>query len=955
MELSRFPSNRGFSVRSIVAFALTVMITVFLWAILSSTPTFAAEATWQNDSTILYDGHGYTEATSFSDPTGTIPAGSTVYKSPVLNSDQSSVSQRILILYFTPGVDPPTATTVKFVQFDYSSTGVSNPTNQKDVTAVPQDTSGNSGTSCSVSGIGWFICPVSEFLATAMDTIFEILAGMIAVQPPVLGDANNSMYVAWNVTRTIANIAFVIAFMVIIYSQLTSLGVSNYGLKRLIPRLIVAAVLVNVSYIVSALAIDASNILGYSVQDIFNIIREQTFHLTNDNVSGFNTNGWGAVTAAVLAGGGIVGGVYYAASGGLYLLLPILLGLLLTVIFVVLILAARQAIILLLVIVSPLAFVANLLPNTEKWFDKWKDLFFTMLIFFPAFSLVFGGSQLAGQLIIQNAGDNIVTLIFGMAVQIAPLVITPLILKLSGGLLGRIAQIANDPRRGILDRNRNWAERRAEHAKQQNIARGPRLRNPASWGAGMVQKADFSKRRLSDNTDTWKQEATNRYEETDKYGKIHERKAASELSKDRIHSQHAAHIDSLKATTGSTLNVRTVEAEEAKAAAERAATQTSAMTQAYRAGVYNTVGNERLETLQKSMAENVIQTAAWKQSEQESSYLQQRGISERMRTDNSLLDIAQGYGDPKFQVIARERAQANAVATLTKLNADARQNAISLLETEAVEAGDSVKDYAIKKVFSKANSAIEADRLAVSPSRLEAALEIAASDGQVSIFDQARSSDFIDQSLVDAVVARHVGDMKSKGGFHIQANPQLSLQRYIERFNNGELDSSVTNIDQVRETFTRDLNKARIETLSNTNSANLGGMKYGAFVGLASDIKGNPQTGTPSILDIIDVDANGAPRSENDLATVRKIYESLTDALNDPSTRATMTDRLAEARVMQEMVRSKFFKHEKPLDLSMTERSMPDGDNLSASMSDNHDMPTADTDPTDSSPTDEQE
>ncbi|MGH7218638.1 MAG: hypothetical protein ACREGE_04320, partial [Candidatus Microsaccharimonas sp.] len=353
-------------------------------------------------------------------------------------------------------------------------------------------------------------------------------------------------------------------------------------------------------------------------------------------------------------------------------------------------------------------------------------------------------------------------------------------------------------------------------------------------------------------------------------------------------------------------------------------------------------------------AENVIQTAAWKQSEQESDYLQRRSISERMRTDSGLLDVAQGYGSPEFQVIARERAQANAVATLTKLNADARQNAITLLETEAVEAGDSVKDYAIKKVFSKANSAIQADRLVVSPSRLEAALEIAASDGQVSVFDQARSSEFIDQSLVDAVVARHVGDMKSKGGFHIQADPQLSLQRYIERFNNGELDKSVTNLDQVRDTFTRDLNKARIETLSNTTSANLGGMKFGAFVGLASDIKGNPKAGVPSILDIIEVDAKGAPRSDDDLATVRKIYESLTDALNDPSTRATMTDRLAEARLMQEMVRSKFFKHEKPLDLSPTERSMPGGDNLSASMSDNHDMPTANIDPTDGSPTDEQ-
>jgi hypothetical protein len=946
-------------VRSILTFALAVIAAALLWATLLSVPSQAqaGKANWSGTDTILFENHGYREDTSFKDTTGTIPSGATVYVAPPQNIEGQSSNQKLLVLYFAPGVDPPTATSVQYVEFNYDNGSVSNATNKRSTTLTPQGESSSRDSSCSVSGIGWIICPVSVFLADAMDNIFAILSGMIKVQPAVLGDDNNSMYIAWNIMRTIANIAFAIAFLIIIYSQLTNLAVSNYGLKRLVPRLIIAAILVNLSYIVTALAIDVSNIFGFAVQDLFNGIREQVFNMTNDNLNNsVATETWAGVTTVILAGGGtLAGGLYYAAAGGLYLLLPILVGLLLTIIFVVIILAARQAIILILVIISPLAFVAYLLPNTEKWFDKWKDLFFTMLIFFPAFSLVFGGSQLAGQLIIQNAGDNIVTLLFGMAVQIAPLVITPLILKLSGGLLGRIAQLTNDPRKGMLDRSRNWAERRAEHAKQQNIARGPRLRNPASWGASMVRGQDYRRRRLSDNTDIWKQEATNRYEETDKYGAINEGKTAADLRKDRIHSQHASHIDTLKTTTGSTLNVRTIEAEEAKVAAERASAQTGAMTQAYRAGVYNTLSNERLETLQKNMAENVIQTAAWKQSEQESSYLQQRGISGRMRTDSNLLDIAQGYGSPEFQVIARERAQANAVATLTKLNADARQNAITLLETEAVEAGDSVKDYAIKKVFSKANSQTLADRLAVSPSRLEAALEIAAGDGQVSVFDQARSSEFIDQTLVDAVVARHVGDMKSKGGFHIQADPQLSLQRYIERFNSGELDSSITNLDQVRETFTRDLNKARIETLSNTTSANLGGMKFGAFVGLADDIKGNPSKGVPSILDLIDVDANGAPRSKDDLATVRKIYESLTDALNDPSTRATMTDRLAEARVMQEMVRNKFFKHEKPLDLSATERSMPGGDNLSASMSDNRDMPTSNADRTDDSPTDEQD
>lgn len=554
--------------RSIFTFALAVILTALLWTIFSSAPTHAADAAWSGDA-IVYDGHGYTKNADFTDATGTIPDGATVYTAPVQTDGSASTADRkMLVLYFSSGVDPPTATQAQYVEFTYNGTTTSNPQAQKTVAITAQGLEDES-TSCSVSGVGWFICPVSVFLAEAMDNIFNFLADLIRAQPLVIGDSSNSMYVAWNIMRSIANIAFVIAFLIIIFSQVTNLGVGSYGLKKLTPRLIVAAVLVNVSFIICAIAVDISNILGYSIQDIFIMIREDVFYISNDNFSGVNNNPWTAVTAVVLAGGGVIGGVYYMAAGGLYMLIPILIGVALTALFVLVILAARQAIIVILVIISPLAFVANLLPNTEKWFDKWKDLFMTMLIFFPAFSLVFGGSQLAGQLIIQNAGDNIVTVIFGMAVQIAPLVITPLLLKLSGGLLGRIAQIANNPRKGVMDRSNNWAERRAEHAKYQNLAKGPRLRNPASWGTGMVRGLNDRKQSLEERTSAYKQGAKNRYEQTKRHHKNHELQEGYDLDKEAVHGANAAHIEHLKAP-GGRLYDRNLSAEAGKAKAEAA-------------------------------------------------------------------------------------------------------------------------------------------------------------------------------------------------------------------------------------------------------------------------------------------------------------------------------------------------------------------------------------------------
>ena len=124
------------------------------------------------------------------------------------------------------------------------------------------------------------------------------------------------------------------------------------------------------------------------------------------------------------------------------------------------ILAARQAIITVCIIVAPLAFVAYVLPSTEKYFEKWKDLMMTMLLMFPLFSLVFAGAQLAGLAIIQNA-TSIIQIIIGMAVQVAPVVITPMLIKFSGSLLGKVAGMINNPNRGLVDRTRNWSKDRA--------------------------------------------------------------------------------------------------------------------------------------------------------------------------------------------------------------------------------------------------------------------------------------------------------------------------------------------------------------------------------------------------------------------------------------------------------------------------------------------------------------
>jgi len=588
MELLRSTSYRGFSVRRIFMFALTVLFTALLGALTLSAPTHAAPAAdWKGES-ILYNGDqffGPVEAKS-GDSHGL--ANGTIYYLSVEQVSERPLVQKAHVIYFAPGASPPTETSANYAVYDYSASKVfSNPQDRQTITLTPQGDS-SSYSSCSVDGIGWIICPVTVFLADAMDNVFEFVSNFMAVQPLNVTDPNSPLYTAWNVMRSIANVAFIIAFMIIIYSQLTGAGISSYGLKKLLPRLVVAAILVNVSFYITAIAVDLSNIAGYSLQDILIKIRQDTFAITDSTWDASNGEGWGveggwsALTTLVLSGGAAAAGFagISAATGGsigaaLYLLIPILIGLLLTILLVLLILAARQAIIIILIVIAPLAFVAN----TEKWFDKWRDLFMTMLIFFPAFSLVFGGSQLAGGIIIQNS-TNIIMIIFGMAVQIAPLVITPLLLKLSGSLLGRIAQIANDPSKGLLDRTKNWSKDRAEMNRLRSLSDTRGRVNPFR---GVAKGMDNGNRVVKKRTAIYEQLNDNRFEETHQAADLHEQEYVAKTAHEMIETSHKQHVQEKINKPTSRLHLQNTQLEAGKLALERTVQATNSDISEYRA------------------------------------------------------------------------------------------------------------------------------------------------------------------------------------------------------------------------------------------------------------------------------------------------------------------------------------------------------------------------------------
>lgn len=68
--------------------------------------------------------------------------------------------------------------------------------------------------------------------------------------------------------RNYANVAFIVVFLIIIFSQVSNVGINNYGIKRMLPKLLIAAILVNISFYVCAIMVDLSNLLGAGLVEL---------------------------------------------------------------------------------------------------------------------------------------------------------------------------------------------------------------------------------------------------------------------------------------------------------------------------------------------------------------------------------------------------------------------------------------------------------------------------------------------------------------------------------------------------------------------------------------------------------------------------------------------------------------------------------------------------------------
>ena len=303
-------------------------------------------------------------------------------------------------------------------------------------------------------------------LSKAADGMFWVLQGFMTVQPSMFAKGS-AAYQVYQRFLPLANIVLVALFLFIVYSTATGNGfgaLSNYDVKKTLPRLLIFAVLLNLSWYICAAAVDLSNIVGANAKEFFtNAIScssvdgaaNETTSMSAKDVcvqikgavtdSFWNGNASGGVglfsniSGGLLAGAAITAGVLLFSFTGIFG--TIALAIIVVLLMIVLILIVRQAAVVLLCIIAPLAFAMAMLPNTQSLFKKWWKMFSSMLILYPVIGILFGAASVAGVVLTNLGGQHQQNGIVGVLMQIAGaacpvlfLVFTPMVLK--GSLKG---------------------------------------------------------------------------------------------------------------------------------------------------------------------------------------------------------------------------------------------------------------------------------------------------------------------------------------------------------------------------------------------------------------------------------------------------------------------------------------------------------------------------------------
>lgn len=185
--------------------------------------------------------------------------------------------------------------------------------------------------------------------------------------------------IGWVIVRDIANLGIVIALLIIAFY--TVLNKQSYHYKTMLPKLVLAAILVNFSKTIAGLLIDFGQVIMMTFVHAFQDIAagNLTYGFGLEDMlsvrkiaegAGEQINDWNVFGALVL---GVI-------------MMSVALG---VIVSMVVMLLYRIVMLWILIVFSPIAYVAGLIPGGSKYASQWWENFSKYIVFGPVLAFMF--------------------------------------------------------------------------------------------------------------------------------------------------------------------------------------------------------------------------------------------------------------------------------------------------------------------------------------------------------------------------------------------------------------------------------------------------------------------------------------------------------------------------------------------------------------------------------------
>lgn len=229
----------------------------------------------------------------------------------------------------------------------------------------------------------WIVMVVNTIAAKALQIVAFLVDFGLRLNETVI--SKGIVPVGWKIARDVANLGFTIGLIAISFA--TILRVEQYGIKKLLPKLVFVALLINFSLLIPGVILDGTNVFSHFFLskivgggDKSGLAALSTQLAASMDVSGFANINAGANNALSVDN---LADVIKIAVGGIFIiffqvLAAIAMGGVAYMIFY------RYLVLIFLFIVAPLAWISLFLPALGNLWQQWWKEFFKWAFFLPA-------------------------------------------------------------------------------------------------------------------------------------------------------------------------------------------------------------------------------------------------------------------------------------------------------------------------------------------------------------------------------------------------------------------------------------------------------------------------------------------------------------------------------------------------------------------------------------------